>query len=131
MDREADLIFFTPAHSLRPAIMAVAAPHDPGFRPMAADAPGQMLYDGANLFAVGRFAFAQNDRDRLAALHVIDVDRQKTAAIVMSVPMQQLLTAMDFVNGVIDIERDRSGDGRRARAELVHKRRSQPSGLVL
>jgi hypothetical protein len=32
-------VVFCPFHRLDPAVVAVAAPHDAGFRPMAAQAP--------------------------------------------------------------------------------------------
>ena len=107
------------------ARMAVATPGDPGRRPMAMDAPGQMFDYGAHLFALGRLAFAQDHRHRFAALNMIDVDRQKAAAIVMGVPERQLLAAMHFIDGVVDVEDGVLGGGGKAYAELICKRRRQ------
>jgi hypothetical protein len=74
-----------------------------------------MLEHGAHFFALGRLALAQYHHDRLAALDVIYVDPQKAAAILMAVPEGQLLTAMHFVDGVVDIEVIASGaDGKLA-----------------
>ena len=53
--------------------MAVATDGDLGCRPVAADAAHEVLEDGADLDATGRFSLAQDDHDRLAAFDVIDV----------------------------------------------------------
>ena len=70
--------------------MAVAAPHDAGLRPMAAQALGHMPDDGAHLAALGVRAGR-----RIAAtgvpLATYDVQRRKTTLVVMRVPECKLL----------------------------------------
>src|SRR5487761_1850254 len=53
-----------------------------------------------------RLARAQDDRHRLAGRRLVDVDRQKAAAIVMSVEHGALLLAMRRVLGIVDVEQD-------------------------
>ena len=43
------IVVFCPFHRLDPAVVAVAAPHDAGLRPMTAQALGHMPDDGAHL----------------------------------------------------------------------------------
>src|SRR5262250_1877619 len=47
------IVVFCPFHRLDPAVVAVAAPHDAGLRPMTAQALGHMPDDGAHLAALG------------------------------------------------------------------------------
>jgi len=128
-------VVFRPFHGLDAAVMAVAAPHDAGIRPMLFQARRHMLDDGPHLRALGSARRAQDDRHRRAARHVIDVHRRKAALVVMRVPERQLLAAMGRTEGVVDIE-----DLHLARlhggAELIEQsrgepRRSQDSGRPL
>jgi len=49
-------------------------------------------------------AGAQDHDDRLAGRRLIDVDRQKAAAVVVRVPQRQLLAAVHPVLGVVDVQ---------------------------
>src|SRR5262245_44116162 len=71
------IVVFRPVHRLDPAIVAVAAPHDAGVRPMAAQMLGHMFDDGAHLAALRRARLAQDRRHRHAARYMIDVHRPK------------------------------------------------------
>ena len=55
---------------------------------------------------VRRLAGAQDDGDRLAGRRLVNVDRQKAAAVVMRIPQRQLLAAVNPVLGVVDVEQD-------------------------
>ena len=65
--------------------MAVAANGDVGVRPVPADTPHQPAQMAADLFAGRRLAGAQEDRNTVAAVRVIHVDRQKAALVVMGI----------------------------------------------
>ena len=54
---------------------------EPGARPVPADAAHQVLEEGADLGARRRLARAQEHRHRLAARHMVDVDRQEAAGV--------------------------------------------------
>ena len=86
--------------------MAVAAHHDLDRRPARADAADHMPQDQRHLGPVRRLAGAQDDRHRLAGGCLVDVDRQKTAAVVVRVPQRELLAAVNPILGVVDIEQD-------------------------
>ena len=87
-------------------------------------------------FPGGRLALPQEHHDRLAAGHVIDMDRQEAAGVVVGVEQRQLLPAVHRVAGVVDVQRDRGRVLREAPAEQIHHhrrhaRRSHPRGHVL
>jgi len=124
------IVVFCPFHRLDPAVVAVAAPHDAGFRPMAAQALGHMLDDGTHLGALGGARRAQDRRDRSAARNVIDVHRRKTALVVMRVPERKLLAAMRRAERVVNVE-DLQLVRLHARAELIKQSRRQPRRLGL
>jgi hypothetical protein len=104
----ADAVALAPCHGFGPAVMAVAAHHDLDLGPAGADATDDMAQDQRHLGPVWRLAGAQDDRDGLAGRRLVDVDRQKAAAVVMCVPQRELLAAVHPVLGVIDIEQDAS-----------------------
>src|SRR5271165_6886799 len=58
----------------------------------------------AHLDAGWRLAAPQDNRDRAASLGVIDMDRQKTAFVVMRVEQRQLLMLMHDIASVVDVE---------------------------
>ena len=62
---------------------------------------------GAHLDARRRLAGTQDHGDRTALLRVVDMDRQKTALVIVSIEQRQLLVAMRDVAGVVDVERHR------------------------
>jgi hypothetical protein len=100
------------------------------------DAPDQMLEHQRHLLSRWRLALPQEHHDRLAAGHVIDVDRQEAAGVVVGVEQRQLLPAVNRVAGVVDVQRDRGRLLREALAEQIHHhrrhpRRSHPRGHVL
>ena len=86
-----DAILLAPIHGLGPGVMAVAAPADAGLGPMAAQATGNVLEDGADLGAARRLARPQDDRHRLARTGLVNVDRQETALVVMGIEERELL----------------------------------------
>ena len=90
---------------------------------MPADAAHQVLEEGADLGARRRLARAQENRHRLAALHVVDVDRQEAASVVVGVEQRELLAAVHRVAGVVDVERDGRGRGGEGAAEEIDQRR--------
>ena len=103
---------------------------------MPADAPHQVLEEGADLGARRRLAGAQENRHRLAALHMVDMHRQEAPRVVMGVEQRQLLAAVHRVAGVVDVQRDRRWRGRERAAEDVdqggrHARHLDARGRVL
>ena len=94
-------------HDLGPAIVAVAADGDPGRGPAAADRPDETAQMAAHLLARRCLARPQDHRDRAGRGRVVDVDRQKAALVVMGVEQRQLLTAVDDIERVVDVEHHR------------------------
>ena len=86
--------------------MAVAAHDDLDRRPAGADTADDMAQHQRHLGPVRRLAGAQDDGDRLAARRLVDVDRQKAAAVVVRIEQRELLAAVNPVLGVVDIEQD-------------------------
>jgi hypothetical protein len=76
-----------------------------------------------HLGPVGRLAGTRDDGDRLAGYRLIDVDRQKAAAVVVRIEERELLTAVNPVLGVVDIEQDAPGYLLEAVAEQLDHRR--------
>ena len=72
-----DAVLLAPRHGLGPAVVAVSPEGEPGARPVPADAAHQVLEEGADLGARRRLARAQENRHRLAALDMVDMDRQE------------------------------------------------------
>src|SRR5271163_3290851 len=64
-----------------------------------------------------------DDGDGLAGRRLVDVDRQKAATVVVSVPQRQLLAAVHPVLGVVDVEQDAPRDLLEAVAEQFDHRR--------
>ena len=85
--------------------------------------PDQVLDEGADLDPRRRLAGAQEDRHRLAAFHMVDVDGEEAAGVVMSVEERQLLVAVHGIAGVVDIQRDGGGRGGEGAAEEIDQRR--------
>jgi hypothetical protein len=79
-----------------------------------------MLEEGADFGARRRLARAQENRHRLAAVYVIDVDRQEAAGVVVGVEQRQLLVAVHWVAGIVDVDQRRR-----------HPRRLKPRRCVL
>ena len=103
---------------------------------MPADAADQVLEEGADLGAGRRLARAQEHRHRLAALHMVDVDRQEAAGVVVGVEQRHLLVTVHRIAGVVDVEGDGRGRGREGAAEEIdqrrrHARHLKPRGRVL
>ena len=78
-----DAVGLAPGHGFRAAVVGVAPEGEPGARPVPAYAADQMLEEGADFGARRRLARAQQNRHRLAAVYVIDVDRQEAAGVVV------------------------------------------------
>ena len=118
-----DAVLLAPGHGLCAAVVAVSPEDDPGARPVAADAADQMLDEGADLGPRRRLARAQEDRHRLAAFHMVDVNGQEAAGVIMSVEQRELLVAVHGIAGVVDIEGDGGGRGGEGAAEEIDQRR--------
>jgi hypothetical protein len=89
-----DAVLLTPGHRLGAGVMAVAAEGDVRVGPAPANVPNQAAQMGTNLNTARRLAGAQHNRNRPAALDVVDVDRQKAVLVVMGVEQRELLAAM-------------------------------------
>ena len=76
-----------------------------------------------HLGPVRRLAGPQDDRHRLAGRRFIDVDRLEATAVVIGVEQRELLTAVNPVLGVVDVEQDALGDLFEAVAEQLDHRR--------
>ena len=79
-----------------------------------------------HLSAVRCLAGAQDDRHRLAGGRFVDVDRLEAAAVVIGVEQRELLTAVNPVLGVVDVEHDAPGDLLEAVAEHFDHRCHHP-----
>jgi hypothetical protein len=102
-----DTVVFAPRHRLVSAVVSVTANADAGVGPVPADAPDQATEELANLHTRGRLARPQDYNDRRTGRRIVDMDRQKTALIIVGVPMRQLLVAVHNVDRVIDIQHHR------------------------
>ena len=88
--------------------MAIAPEGDARVGPAPSNVPDQAAQMRTNLNTARRFAGAQDNRNRPAALGVVDVDRQKAVLVVVGIEQRELLTAMNHVDGVVDVERHRA-----------------------
>ena len=77
-----DAVRLAPRHRLAAAAMAVALEGEPGARPVPADAAGQVLQQRADLDPPRRLAGAQENRHRLVAIDMVDVDGEEAPRIV-------------------------------------------------
>ena len=78
---------------------------------MAADTADQVLDEGADLGPRRRLSRAQENRYRLAAFHMVDVDGQEAAGVVVGVEERELLVAVHRIAGVVEFHRDGGGRG--------------------
>ena len=69
---------------------------------MAADTTDQMLQQGADLSAGRCLVRTQEDRHRLGAFHMVDMDGEEA----VRVEERELLVAVHGIAVVVDIERD-------------------------
>ena len=113
---EVDAVFFAPRHHLRAAVMPVAADRDVGRGPMPADPADEPTQMAAHFLTRRGLAGTQQYRYRPRYRRVIDMDRQKTALVVMGIKERQLLVTVHDIDRVIEVERHRDGRGRMARA---------------
>jgi hypothetical protein len=77
-----DAVLLTPGRRLGAGVMAVAAEGDVRFGPAPANVPDQAAQMRTNLNAARRLAGAQDNRNRPAALGVVDGDRQKAVLVI-------------------------------------------------
>ena len=110
-------------HGLGPSVVGISPEGEPGARPVPADAAHQVLEEGADLGARRRLARAQENRHRLTALDMVDVDGQEAASVVVGVEQRELLVAVHRIAGVVDVERDRRGRAGEGAAEEIDQRR--------
>jgi hypothetical protein len=93
----------------------------------AADEPAQMA---AHLLTRRRLAGTQQYRYRPRHCCVIDMDRQKTALVVVGIEQRELLVAVNDINSVIDVERHCCGRGRIAGAIEIDHDTHQPDQVA-
>jgi len=86
--------------------VAVAANDDFHLQPAGADRLDQVPEHKRDLGTVGGLAGAEEYRHRLAGHRLVDVDRQKAAAVVMRMEQRQLLTAVHPIERVVDVEQN-------------------------
>src|SRR6266480_5921617 len=110
--------------------MPVAANRDVGRGPMPADAADEPTQMAAHLLTGRRFARTQQYRYRPRHRRVIDMDRQKTALVVMGIEERELLVAVNHINSVINVERHRCGRGRIAGAIEIDHDTHQPDQVA-
>jgi hypothetical protein len=96
-------------------------------RRMRADEPTQMA---AHFFSRRRLAGTQQYRYRPRHRRVIDMDRQKTALVIMGIEERQLLVAVNDINRVVDVERHRCRRGRIAGAIEIDHHTHQPDQVA-
>ena len=104
----ADPVALAPGHRLGPAVVAVAADQDVDLGPAGADAADHVAQHERHLGPVRGLAGAQDHRHRLARDHLVEVDRQEAAAVVVGVEQREFLATVDAVRGVVDVEHDRA-----------------------
>jgi len=110
--------------------MAVAPEGDTCGGPAPANVANQAAQMRPHLDAARRLAGAQEDRNRTAALGVVDMDRQKAMFVVMGVEQGELLTAMHHIDRVVDVERHRARRSLVAVHPNVNERIAQPDHLA-
>ena len=76
-----DAVVLAPGHGLGPSVVGISPEGEAGARPVPADAAHQVLEEGPDLGTRRGLAGAQENRHRLAALDVIDVDGQEAASV--------------------------------------------------
>jgi hypothetical protein len=86
--------------------VAVAADHDLHLRPTPANRLDQVPEDAGDLGTVGRLAGPEDHRQRLASRGLVDVNRQKAAAVVVRMEEGQLLAAVHPIERVVDVEQN-------------------------
>ena len=97
--------------------MAVAPDGDAGVGPMGANAADQAAQMATHLPPVRGLARAQDGCHAVAALSLIDMDRQKAALIIVRVEQRGWLMPVHHIERVIDVQRDS-----RAADALAHHR---------
>jgi hypothetical protein len=102
--------------------VTVAADDDLHFGPACPDGLDQVPEHAGDLGTVGRLARPEDHRHGLAGRGLVDVDREKAAAVVMRMEQRQLLTAVHPVLGVVDIEQNASRHLGKAVAEQIDHR---------
>ena len=110
--------------------MPVAADRDVGRGPMPTDAADEPAQMAAHFLTRRGLAGTQQYCYRPRHRRVIDMDRQKTALVVMGIEERQLLVAVNDINRVIDIERHRCRWGRIAGAIEIDHDTHQPDQVA-
>ena len=116
--------------------MAVAAHRDLDPGPVVSDAPDNVSQDPCRVGAGRPLARTQQRQHRLGGGRVEDVDGLKAVPVIMGVEQRQLLTAMDGIGGIVDVENDAARNAPEAVAEQIdhrqpHARQLAPRGRVL
>ncbi len=110
--------------------MPVAADREVGRGPMPADAADEPAQMAPHLLTRRGLAGTQQHRYRPRHCRVIDMDRQKTALVVVGIEERQLLVAVNDIKGVIDVERHRRGRRRIAGAIEIDHDTHQPGQVA-
>ena len=110
--------------------MPVAADSDVGRRPMPTDAADEPTQVAAHFLTRRGLAGTQQYRYRPRHRRVIDMDRQKTALVVMGIEERELLVTVDDIKSVIDVERHRCGRGRIAGTIEIDHDTHQPDQVA-
>src|SRR5580692_9467543 len=100
--------------------MTVAAQHDLGLGPVGPDRPHEAAQEGADFLAAWASGGTQHSRDE-AALAVEHDDRLEAIFVVSPIEQPQLLSAMNGVERVVDVEHNALGNVAEGRAiEIDH-----------
>ena len=98
----------TPIENLGTAIVAVGPQQDLGVRPVSADRAQQAPQEGLDLLAARPLGGTKHGGDE-AAFAVEHDDRLKSVFVVVGVEQPQLLTTVDRIERVVDVQRDPFG----------------------
>src|SRR5271169_2321293 len=99
----------TPIENLGTAIVAVGPQQDLGVRPVSADRAQQAPQEGLDLLAARPLGGTKHGGDE-AAFAVEHDDRLKSVFVVVGVEQPQLLTTVDRIERVVDVQRDPFGN---------------------
>ena len=103
--------------------MTITANHNSHPRPVAPDAPDAVndeFYNARRLFSGRSLAGPKQGENRLAGWRLENMDGLEDIFIVMGVEESQLLTAMNRVRGIVDIENYADRNRLEAIAEQVN-----------
>ena len=115
----------TPIENLRTAIVAVGPQQDLGVRPVSADRAQPAPQEGLDLLAARPLGGTKHGGDE-AAFAVEHDDRLKSVFVVVGVEQPQLLTTVDRIERVVDVQRDPFGNRGEGLAIQIDHRPAHP-----